>query len=260
MTDLATRIHSAPLGTTRLWSLGQAGFVVQSAAGHLLAIDPYLSECVERIEASHAFKRLLPRLLDPAELELDALVCTHAHVDHFDVDAVPALLANGRTRLFCSRGCAPLVAELHLGYHASRITYVAPGDSATVAGFSVDFLPCDHGTAAPDAVGVAVHVDGFTIVEAGDTCLRLDWLSRYPSPIDVLVAPINGAFGNLSERDCATLAGALSPRLTIPCHYGMFAAHHGDPGLFCDEMAALDLPFFLLRQGEGFPLTRKDSP
>jgi len=258
--DLAARIHSAPLGTPRLWALGQAGFVLQSAEGRLLAIDPYLSECVERIEANPDFKRLLPRLLDPADLELDALVCTHAHVDHFDVDSVPALLANGRTRLFCSKGCSPLLEELHLGYHSSRIALVAPGDSASIEGFSIDFLPCDHGPAAPDAVGVAVRFDGFTVVETGDTCLRTDWISRFPSPIDVLVAPINGAFGNLSERDCATLAETLSPRLTIPCHYGMFAAHHGDPGLFCTEMASRGLPCFLLRQGESLPLTRKDSP
>lgn len=260
MTFLAHQIRSAPPGVTRLWSLGQAGFIVQSAAGYLLAIDPYLSECVERIEADSAFKRLLPRLLDPADLELDVLVCTHAHVDHFDVDSVPALLANGRTRLFCSKGCAPLVEELRLGYHAAQIAHIVPGDTASVAGFSVEFLPCDHGNAAPDAVGVAVRVDGFTIVETGDTCLRLDWLDRFPKSIDVLLAPINGAFGNLSEKDCATLAGALAPRLTVPCHYGMFAAHHGDPGLFCSEMDARHLPWLLLRQGESLPLTRKELP
>ena len=260
MTSLARQIRSAPLGVTRLWSLGQAGFVVQSAAGRLLAIDPYLSECVERIEANPAFKRLLPRLLDPADIEFDVLVCTHAHVDHFDVDSVPALLANRRTRLFCSKGCAPLVDGLHLGFHAPQIAFVAPGDSISVDGFSIDFLPCDHGTAAPDAVGLSVRVDGFTIVEAGDTCLRLDWLDRFPKPIDILLAPINGAFGNLSERDCATLAGALAPRLTVPCHYGMFAAHHGDPGLFCSEMDARRLPWLLLRQGEALPLSRKELP
>ncbi len=48
MIEFAQRILTAPLGRTWLFAAGQAGFIIKSAAGRLLAIDLYLSDCVER--------------------------------------------------------------------------------------------------------------------------------------------------------------------------------------------------------------------
>ena len=98
-----------------------------------------------------------------------------------------------------------------------------------------------------------MKVDGKIIYEAGDTCLRLDWISEIPQP-DVMIAPINGMYGNLNEADCAALATKLKPGITIPCHYGMFASHHGDVGKFYDIMTEKKLPFLLMRQGEQYQL------
>ena len=33
------------------------------------------------------------------------------------------------------------------------------------------------------------------------------------------------------------LSNTLKPKLTIPCHYGLFATHKGLPGLFMEIMA-----------------------
>ena len=67
---------------------------------------------------------------------------------------------------------------------------------------------------------------------------------------------INGAYGNLNEQDCARLSKAVQPHLTIPCHYGMFASHGGDPGVFrrymqeeCPENA-----YLLMQMGEQYIL------
>ena len=252
--DFASKVMSAKIGRTHIFSTGQAGYVVKSANGQLLAIDLYLSECVERIERSEGFKRLLPRILSPFDLTFDVVICTHPHMDHFDIDAVPGLLGNGRTKLFASTGCKELVQKLGLDYYQKNIQYVKPGDSTQVGDFRIQFVYCDHGSNAPDAFGVIVTVDGKTIYEAGDTCLRLDRSSEIPQPLDVLIAPINGAFGNLNETECAVLAEALQPGMTIPCHYGMFASHHGDVGKFYETMTEKDLPCLLMRQGEQFTL------
>ena len=233
-----------------LFAVGQAGFILKSKSGQLLAIDLYLSECVERLEGNMGFKRLLPKLLHPDELTFDAVICTHPHWDHFDVDAVPALLYNGRTKLFCSTDCKQLIDRLNLGYYAKNITYVRPAEHDEIGDFCIDFVNCDHGTGAPDAVGVVVTVDGKRIYEAGDTCLRIDRIGEIPQPLDVLIAPINGAYGNLNETECATLAEALRPKVTVPCHYGMFASHHGDVGAFVDAMNQRGLPYLPMRQGE----------
>lgn len=237
-----------------LFAVGQAGYIIKSRSGQLLAIDLYLSNCVERVEGNTGFKRLLPQMLAPGDLVFDAVICTHPHLDHFDVDAIPEMLSNGRTKLFCSTDCEKLVHQLQLAYYSSSIAYVKPGDTVTAGDFDITFVNCDHGTGAPDAVGVVVRVDGKIIYEAGDTCLRLDRVSEIPQPLDVLIAPINSAFGNLSEADCAILAEALKPGITIPCHYGMFASHHGDVGKFYDIMVEKELPFLLMRQGEAYKI------
>ena len=250
MHDLAMKILGAT--GTSIFAVGQAGFIIKSNSGQMLAIDLYISDCVERIEGNVGFKRLLPKILSPFDLEFDAVICTHPHCDHFDIDAVPEMLSNGRTKLFCSIDCAELVKTLQMEYNKTQITYVKPSESYEVGDFHINFVNCDHGSGALDAVGVVVSVDGKTIYEAGDTCLRLDRVGEISQPLDVLIAPINGSYGNLDEEECSVLAEYLKPNITIPCHYGMFAAHHGDVGKFYDVMTEKGLPFLLMQQGEQY--------
>ncbi len=252
MLNFAESVRNARTGRTHVFSLGQAGFLIRSASGKLLGIDLYLSDCVERVEGHVGYKRLLPRLLEPGELVFDVLIATHFHRDHFDVDSMSALMANGHTRLFAARDCADDVRALKLP--EERVTFVKAGSSAQIEGFCLDFINCEHGTGAPEAVGVIVTADGKRILETGDTCLRTDRVPEYLSagPLDLMIAPINGAYGNLNEADCAALAEALRPALTVPCHYGMFASHGGDPGLFHTLMSEKNLPYLLMAMGESF--------
>lgn len=252
MHEFAGSVLTAKSGQTHIFSLGQAGYLVKSASGQLLAVDPYLSECVERLEGHEGFKRLLPKILTPFELELDVLITTHPHLDHFDMDSVPELMSNGKTKLFASVDCSQEVARLRM--KEDRVQYVKPGDRVEAGDFVLQFVNCDHGTGAPDAVGVVICVDGKRIYMAGDTCLRLDRTQEYLQfgPIDVLIAPINGAYGNLNEAECARLSSALQAKLTIPSHYGMFAAHGGNPGLFYQIMKEQypENAFLLMAMGE----------
>ncbi len=238
---------------TSLFSVGQAGFIIKSVSGQLLAIDLYLSNCVERAEKNQGFKRLLPQILDPSDISFDAIVCTHPHFDHFDIDAVPEILSKGG-KLFCSLECGRLIDQLQLDYFETNISYVKPGDIREIGDFRLIFVSCDHGEGAPDAVGVVVEVDGKRIFEAGDTCLRLDRIGEIPGPLDALIAPINGAYGNLNEEECVELAKALQAKVTIPCHYGMFASHHGDVGRFFDLMKKTDLDCLVMQQGEAYQI------
>lgn len=251
MYDFAAKVLEAK--ETSIFSVGQAGFIVKSNSGQLLAIDLYLSECVEKVEGNPGFKRLFPHILEPNDLNFDVVICTHPHLDHFDMDSIPEMVSSG-TKLFASVDCRQLVNQLSMESLTDNITYVKPGDKAAIGDFQIMFVSCDHGTGAPDAVGVVVKVDGKVIYEAGDTCLRLDRADEIPQPLDVLIAPINGAFGNLNEEECSVLAENLRPAVTIPCHYGMFASHHGDIGRFYDIMSEKKLPFLLMQQGEQYRL------
>lgn len=249
-------ILNAPLGKTWLFWMGQAGFIIKSAEGRLLGIDLYLSECVEPVEGHVGYHRLMPQIVDPVELELDVVIATHFHRDHFDIDAMPQLMANGKTQLFCAYDCQKDVERL--GIDKQRVQYVKPGEYYDFAGFHIDFIHSDHGAGAPLEVAPIITVDGKRILEAGDTSLHLDWKDEYlkAGALDVLIAPINGAYGNLNEQENVDLTAALKPKMTVPCHFGMFASHGGHPGLW-KELLERQLPeqaYKLFTMGEGIEI------
>jgi len=203
---------------TEITFMGQAGFEIKSKAGKTLGIDFYLSDCVERIEPDHeGYKRLVVAPIKAEDVKTDILIATHAHGDHYDYDAIPIILENGHTKLYSSLTCP-------MG------TKVKAGDRIVEEGFDISFVRCSHGKSAPDAVGVLVEVDGKRILEVGDTCLCLDYVDEYlqKGSVDVLIGPINGAYGNMTEEDFEQLTKAINPKLAIPCHTGMFKAHGGN--------------------------------
>lgn len=236
--NLAVNILTARKAS--LFFLGQAGFAFKSEKGTLLGIDLYLTNCVERVEGHDGYKRLLPVVLSPDEIIFDYVIATHPHYDHFDVDAIPILMGNGHTELIASVNCWKEMERLCLTDDKSRLRtrYVKAGDSLQLKDIYVEFVICDHGTGAPDAVGVVLTIDGKKIYVTGDTCLGPDIVQELlkKEPFDYMIAPINGAYGNLNEEECVRLCETLQPKVTIPCHYGMFAAHGGNPGKFREYM------------------------
>lgn len=249
-------LMNALKGVTSLFSMGQAGYIVKSQSGETLGIDLYLSECVEPVEGHDGYHRLLPQIVKPEDLCLDVVIATHFHRDHFDIDAMQGLMANGKTHLYCAYDCEEDVKRL--GIDECRVTFVKPGDRYIVGRFDIRFIHSDHGVGASQEVGVLLTVDGKNILEVGDTSLHIDWKEEYLSagPLDVLIAPINGAYGNLNEKEQVLLTKALQPKLTIPCHFGMFASHGGNPGLW-RELLLQQLPqqkYKLFTMGEGITI------
>jgi len=93
----------------------------------------------------------------------------------------------------------------------------------------------DHGELAPDALGLLLKVDDITVWFVADTAYRPDqWQNIFQEGVDLILPPINGAYGNLDEYDAAVLCGLAKARAAIPAHFGMFAEHGGNPGLFLD--------------------------
>ena len=233
-------------GELAVFWLGQAGFLFKTADGTRITADPYLSDCVER---HFGFKRLMPHLIKPEELQTDLLLISHAHYDHFDPDAVPAMLS-GHTRLAAARDCRAECEALSLP--AEQITYLACGDTYSYNGVQVTAVPCDHGELAPDALGLLLTVSGKRIYLTGDTAFRPDYFKDETlQNLDLLILPINGAFGNMNEEQAAKAAAILRPKLTVPCHFWNFAEHGGNPGLFADYMKDLapELAYTLIPMG-----------
>ena len=227
---------------------GQAGFIIEGRDGFRTGIDLYLSDCCERY---FGFKRLLPFLFNPLELNLDLLISTQAHYDHFDPDSVPIIMSDKKTELLCSYDVKEEVQRLKLD--DSRVRYIGEGDVFNKGNITIKAMPCDHGKETPDAVGLLICIDEKRIYIAGDTAYREDFFANNElNNLDVMIMPINGAFGNMNEKEGAKAVNIIKPRLAIPCHYWNFAEHGGNPQIYAQEMLNVynNRNFLLMRPGE----------
>lgn len=251
MSHTAQKILAMPVpeGTLGVFFMGQAGVILKSPSGQLLGVDLYLSDCCQRY---FGFKRLMPQLLLPGELELDALVTSHAHYDHFDVDSVPMLLSNSRTHLYAAADCVQECQRL--GIPVGKYTVLKKQQEQSAGDFTILPVDCDHGELAPDALGLYIRCGEKTVYLAGDTCFREDIaLQMKQLPITLAIAPINGAFGNMNSEDAAKFFRILDPECCMPCHYWNFAQHQGDPNAFIQIMETENprQAYVLMCPGEG---------
>ncbi|MCX7803725.1 MAG: MBL fold metallo-hydrolase [Planctomycetota bacterium] len=222
-------------GEIVVFGLGQAGVLIKTASGATLAIDPYLSDCVERLAG---FRRLVPAPIRAEDLDVDVVACTHSHPDHLDVDALPILAARGRTRFVGAPDCVE--GFRGAGLAPGRFVILRPGEEFAHSDLVVRATFADHGKLAPDAVGFFVRAGAVTILNVGDTGYAPERImAGTGDPVDVMIAPINGAFGNLTGEEACRLAALVRPRLLIGNHFGMFAEHGGDPAGFLAEAEKL---------------------
>ena len=238
MTALAELIRATQVspGQVALFYLGQAGFAFKTAAGKLLYLDPYLSDVANRL---FGFKRMQPPVLDPEELQADLILSTHAHVDHLDPEALAVAARQPATHFVGALDCAEPYREL--GLPPERYTLLARGQSVELAGVKLRATFADHGDLAPDALGLVLDFGGVTVYNVGDTALTPEPLLASLGEVrpDVMIAPLNGAFGNLNEAEACRLGALVKPRLLIGAHFWMFVEHGGDPARFLREAEGL---------------------
>lgn len=214
-----------------IW-LGQAGFLLKDDQGTSVAVDVYLTNSCERIAG---FKRLSPVLMLPEQLKVDILLATHNHPDHLDPDAVPVMMENPDTILV---GSEMAVKDCEaMGIEKTRLKTLAIGEKVNIKGIGITAVYADHGDLAPDAVGFLIELGGVRIYFAGDTAYCPDRLTAaIEYKPDIIIPPINGAYGNLNSEEAARLAGDTGAKTAIPCHFWTFREHGGNPQDFFEAM------------------------
>lgn len=235
--SLARSIEQTPLraGEIALFSLAQAGFVLKTGPGTTVAIDPYLTDSVERLAG---FKRLIPAPMAPEDIDVDLLAFTHSHADHLDPDGLPAFAARVRTFFAGAPDCEAAFRDA--GLTPDRYAILRAGESLALRDVTVRATVADHGELAPDAVGFLVGAGGLTVWNVGDSGFAPERMLAGLPAIDMMIAPINGAYGNLTEEEACRLAALARPRWLIGSHFGMFDEHNGDPARFLQLAAGLD--------------------
>ena len=118
----------------------------------------------------------------------------------------------------------------------------------------VKTVPADHGDQSPEAVGFFIGFAGRSLYYTGDTAfnkkLLTDTISLQP---EILIPCINGAFGNLNEKEAASMASMCNAKLAIPCHFWLCAEHGGSPGKLTEHLTAESsgIELLLLTPGRG---------
>ncbi len=218
-------------GEIAIFYLAQAGFCFKTASGALICMDPYFSNCCER---EFGFKRLIQPVIGPKELKADIFVTTHAHFDHLDIDALPTVALNPNTFFIGAPDCREFY--LRAGLSEERFKIIAQGESCQIRGIDFRAIYADHGELAPEAVGILITVDGIKIYNAGDTGYQPEKIVQsLGTDIDVMIAPINGAFGNMDHVEACRLADVIGLKVLIASHFGMFVEHGGEPEKFLAE-------------------------
>jgi L-ascorbate metabolism protein UlaG (beta-lactamase superfamily) len=155
--------------------------------------------------------------------DLDAVVITHQHPDHIDVERLPALLAgNPGAELLVDAGTASVAAE-----HGLDATTVSVGDRREVAGVSLQVVGGDHAVIHPDIPGipnVGYVVDDGAFYHPGDSFVVPD------GDIDVLGLPAGAPWLKVSEA--VDFYRAVSPRVAVPIHQAVLAKPTMQYGMF----------------------------
>jgi len=236
---------AVPLGAGELllWWLGQAGFLLRGA-GVTLMVDPYLTPAGAR--------RFPPPFPVADAAGVDAVLVTHEHGDHLDVDVARAFAAAGSTTRWVVP--EPVVDRLaSLGIRRELIEPAQPGRPFTVGPVRVDPLPAHHGVDMTDAygtgeelsgglvrfLGYVVDLDGTRVYHSGD-CLAYPGLAEELAlrDVHVVLLPVNGRdaereargiVGNMSAEEAVDLAAGAGAEVLVPMHWDMFEGNPGHP-------------------------------
>jgi L-ascorbate metabolism protein UlaG (beta-lactamase superfamily) len=234
---------SQATGKTELLWLGQASFRIKSPGGKIIVIDPWLTG---------GPKTPAPYKTDLSAIgKIDALLVTHAHVDHLG-DA-PALAKLNNIKLY---GPADMVTPLitlcilpaDLGHRFNKSGSVKP-----TPGVKVTAVRADHSSmlvwknpatdkleshTAGEPLGYIIEMEnGFKIWHMGDTGLFSDmqFISEHYKP-DLVLAPIGGNFTMGPEDAAFALNTWIKPRTVIPMHYN---SNPMTPGTLAEFQAAM---------------------
>lgn len=254
-----------------IWSLGQAGVIIKNHVGNMLAIDPYLSDAIERRHPDSEFVRRFPPVLPPEALAIcDAILITHFHDDHMDLATLEPLAAKAPDMTFWIPAPDGRVLQSENPRLGVQVRLAKTGEAIETGQFHILPIAAAHSDYERDDAGndrfLGYHIrcGALSLWHSGDTLVTpaLQQQMQLLGP-DICVLPINGGdyargergiMPNMHFRDAADLHHAIGSDLLLPCHYDLFSCNSDNPAWFVDDMLTRypGKKFHLLMPGERF--------
>lgn len=188
--------------------------VLLEVAGVRILTDPFLRRGLGPLERHGP-------LPDPEQLgEVDLVLISHAHPDHFDPRSLAGI--RGRPTVIIPRGLASRARRSVAG----EVVELSPEDRYRFGPLTVEAVPARHWITpgAPRAQPQGYLVDGGRrIWFAGDTG-RFDGLRDLAGRVDVALVPVwtwgpHLGPGHLGPRSAAEVLATIRAPLAIPIHW-----------------------------------------
>ncbi|MCR6482887.1 MBL fold metallo-hydrolase [Amycolatopsis sp. OK19-0408] len=187
--------------------------------------DPWFTETA----TYHQGERLAATLSSMDHL--DAVVISHEHYDHCDLDA---LLAGGLDPAtpIVGPGTVTAIAKAK-GFR--ELHTIEAWEATRIGDLTITATPGDHGV---HEVTFVLQAGGRSVFFGGDS-LRVPELDLIPErlgPVDLTILPTNGLCvrpANLRQvvmdaEEAAQLTAVLRPKLAVPQHYAFHSGRLGD--------------------------------
>ncbi len=231
---------AAQAGKTQVTWYGHAAFVVKTAKGTVLAIDPWLSNPMAKDKDA------------ASKLEkVDFILVTHGHSDHVG-DAI-AIAKRTQARFVGAFELAKALMGAGYPMDPKSMVMTAGNMGGTIPltdEVSVTLVPAVHSSGfqkdpqsaveyGGNPVGFVIHLKGGpTIYHTGDTSPFSDlrFIARR-WPIDLMLACIGGHF-TMDPTGAATMAGWAQAKQIVPMHFGTFPVLTGTPAELEKEIRA----------------------
>lgn len=251
---LPTAVADADPDGLALWYLGCNGFILKSAGGATLFVDPYLGT-----GDPPRTIRMIPVPFDPTDVEAaDAVLATHEHSDHVDGPSQAPILAGTDATFYAS---APAIDEPRSAWpdtwdlDATQFETVAHGDSFSIRDLEVSVYDANDPDATEPLAYVFEH-DAGTFVHGGDA--RSGEFGPIAAEHDVDLAAL--AFGSSGmildketrettpttwysdETQVVDAAEELETDTLLPTHWDMWKGLTADPTALFDHVRSRPYP------------------
>jgi L-ascorbate metabolism protein UlaG (beta-lactamase superfamily) len=175
--------------------------------------------------------------------DVDALIVTHKHADHFDLDAVKAIYAQSKPAILTTKELAEVMTTA--GVPASLLTV---GQVIEIAGFRIEGVRADHVVRGEviDVFGIVVDADKKRVYHTSDTT----YFDDKPSDVDIVFVPINNRGVAMDFDDAARFVRELSPRIAVPVHYDSPKDSHINPNDWAKLLADSKIEVRVMAFGE----------